>query len=215
MSVPLRFASPTDNSRPHGSHRYDVFGPKIQRQLALFGRDALDAWTLLEADPDVVAYCERPLSLPDLKRKRVVDFWVCRKEREEFIFLLRPSELASRLDHPSSIPAFRAWAASSNVEPAFVDPDDIARQKLLLSNWESFLCDLSAFGRYVPKALSDQVLKALPSFKTLTELEQHFAEEDPVLLRVAVVSLLHQGRAICSTLGSETFSSRTVIEAKS
>jgi len=214
MSVPLRFASPADNSRPHGSHRYDVFGPKIQRQLALFGRDALDAWTLLEADSDVIAYCERPLSLPDLKRKRVVDFWVCRKEREEFVFLLRPSELSSGLDHPSSIPAFKAWAASFNITPTFVNPEDLGSQKMLLANWESFLCDLAAFGKYIPETLSNRVAKALPSSKTLTELEQHFPEEDPVLLRVAVLSLLHQGRAVCSTLGSEMFSSGTVIEAK-
>jgi hypothetical protein len=213
MSVQPRFSSPADNSRPHGSHRYDVFGPKIQRQLALFGLDALEAWTLLEADPDVIAYCERPLSLPDLKRKRVVDFWVRRKGGEEFLFLLRPSEVASGLDHPSSIPAFRAWAASANATPIFVNPQGMAQQTTLLANWESFLCDLSAFGRYVPKMLSEKVYNATHPSTSLAELEQRFPEEDPVMLRVAVVALLHQGRAVCRTLGSETFSVRTSIEA--
>jgi len=213
MSVQPRFSCPADNSRPHGSYRYDVFGPKMQRQIALFGRDALDAWTLLEADPDVIAYCERPLSLPDLKRKRVVDFWVRRKEREEYIFLLRPGEISTGLDHPSSIPAFRAWAASSNGTPIFVNPEEFAQQKSLLANWESFLCDLSAFGRYVPKTLSEQVAKALRPATSLAELEQRFPEEDPVLLRVAVVLLLHQGRATCGALSTETFSPRTPIEA--
>lgn len=212
MSAQPRFSSPADNSRPYGSHRYDVFGPKIQRQLAIFGRDALDAWTLLEADPDVVCYCERPLSLPDLNRKRVVDFWVRRKGGEEFLFLLRPSEVASGLDHPSSIPAFRAWAASSNAPPIFVNPQEMTQQTALLANWESFLCDLSAFGRYVPKALSEKVCDAARPSTSLAELEQRFPEEDPVMLRVAIVALLHQGRAVCNTLGSEPFSIRTPIE---
>lgn len=213
MSLQLRFLSPADNTRPHGSHRYEVFGPKIQRQTVLFGRDAVDALTLLEADPDVLAYCERPLIIPDLKRKRVVDFWVRRKESEEFLFLLRPSEVSTGLDDPESIPAFRAWAASANATPIFVNPQVNSRQKPLLSNWETFLCDLAAFGRYVPKRLSEQISKALHPTVSLAELEQRFPEEDPVLLRVAVVKLLHEGRAVCRSLSSEEFSSLTAIEA--
>jgi hypothetical protein len=37
-----------------------VYSPKIQRRLTLFSRDAHDAWLLLEADPEVRTFCERP-----------------------------------------------------------------------------------------------------------------------------------------------------------
>lgn len=101
-----RFSKAADNTRPHDSHRYDVFAPKLNRTLTLFGRVPLDAWTILESDPDVECYCERPLVIPDTKPKRVVDFWVQRKEGDEFLFLLRLAELAAGLDDPSSILLF-------------------------------------------------------------------------------------------------------------
>jgi hypothetical protein len=44
--------------RPYGSHRYDVFGPKIGRRLTLFGWQALQQWLRLEADPFVVTVFE-------------------------------------------------------------------------------------------------------------------------------------------------------------
>lgn len=37
-----------------------MFSPKIKRRLTLFSWDAHDAWLLLEADPTVQAFCERP-----------------------------------------------------------------------------------------------------------------------------------------------------------
>jgi hypothetical protein len=40
--------------------RIEVYSPKIQRRLTLFSRDAHDAWLLLEADPEVRSFCERP-----------------------------------------------------------------------------------------------------------------------------------------------------------
>jgi hypothetical protein len=40
--------------------RIEVYSPKIQRRLTLFSRDAHDAWLLLEADPEVRTFCERP-----------------------------------------------------------------------------------------------------------------------------------------------------------
>ena len=65
--IPPRFLRAVNNARPHGAHRYDLFGPKIGRRLTLFGRLALDLWVRLESDPHVVTYCERPLCIPGRK----------------------------------------------------------------------------------------------------------------------------------------------------
>lgn len=43
------FEQPADDTRPYGSHRYDVFAPKLRRSITLFGRAALDAWTAIQA----------------------------------------------------------------------------------------------------------------------------------------------------------------------
>src|SRR5471030_954575 len=46
------FEKAADHTRPYGSHRYDVFAPKLRCPVTLFGREALDAWTALESNPD-------------------------------------------------------------------------------------------------------------------------------------------------------------------
>lgn len=69
------FKKAADHTRPYGSHRYDVFAPKLRRFVTLFGSDALDAWIVLESDPSVISYCERPLVAPGATPKRIVDFW--------------------------------------------------------------------------------------------------------------------------------------------
>ena len=83
MVTKVRFLKAADNSRPFKGHRYDVFGLKVDRSITLFGRNSLNTWVLLEADSNVVSYCERPLVIPDVKPKRVVDFWVNFLDREE------------------------------------------------------------------------------------------------------------------------------------
>ncbi|KVD78832.1 hypothetical protein WI89_30630 [Burkholderia ubonensis] len=74
--IPRRFVHAVDSTRPYYAHRYDLFGLKIGRRLTLFGQDALDLWIRLELDPHVLAYCDRPMCIPDTKPSRLVDFWV-------------------------------------------------------------------------------------------------------------------------------------------
>lgn len=49
-----RFRKAATDVRPHGAHRFDVFGPKVGRRLTLFGRSALQLWLRLESAPQVV-----------------------------------------------------------------------------------------------------------------------------------------------------------------
>jgi hypothetical protein len=79
-----------DDARPFGTHRFDVFGPKVDRRLTLYGLNALHLWLRLEADSRVTTYCERPLRIPDT---RAVDFWVREEGQEQMLIVLRPREV--------------------------------------------------------------------------------------------------------------------------
>ena len=111
----LRFTAPADNSRPYGSHRFDTFCIKVGRRATVFGDLCLSALIRLEIDPSVLAYCERPMVLEDLKPKRVVDFWVKRTSGEELWFLLRPSEKAWPTGTGGPGKAFSTWASAQNL----------------------------------------------------------------------------------------------------
>ena len=64
----LTFSSAADNSRPFGSHRYDVYGPKIRRRLFLYGELSLNGFIAIESDPEISSYCERPVVITELNR---------------------------------------------------------------------------------------------------------------------------------------------------
>jgi hypothetical protein len=71
----LRYERAVETKRRPGQRRIEVFSPKIKRRLTLFSWDSHDAWLLLEADPTVTAFCERPAYV-DGGVGRVLDFWV-------------------------------------------------------------------------------------------------------------------------------------------
>ena len=71
----LHYERAVETKRPAGSRRIEIFSPKIKRRLTLFSWNTHDAWLLLEADPTVRAFCERPAYV-DAEAGRVLDFWV-------------------------------------------------------------------------------------------------------------------------------------------
>ena len=208
-----QFTKAADNIRPYNSHRYDVFAPKLNRTLTLYGRISLDAWIILESDPDVEYYCERPLVIPDTKPKRVIDFWIKRKENDQFLFLLRPSEIAVGIDGITTIPAFRAWAESNMAIIKFIDPAVFHEKKILLTNWGWIIRDLSAFGRFLPPDLCNKVSKIIQLPASLADIERNFFDLDPILIRIAIFSLMHSGHAVCQDLDSAFFGPLSVIES--
>jgi hypothetical protein len=79
----LVYAQAVEVNRRPWQRRIEVFSPKLQRRLTLFSRDTQDAWILLEADPHVQSFCERPAYVGG-KAGRVLDFWVDQGRHQQF-----------------------------------------------------------------------------------------------------------------------------------
>lgn len=204
MAPTPRFERPASNARNPKIPRYDAFGPKIARAVMLFGSPALLAWTSMEADPEVDVYCERPLVIPGTNR--AVDFWVRSKDGEYFVILLRQSELPE--DGKTCLPKkVQAWVDASRIKVVLAEPEQDACRILRLKNWGLIIRDLSAFSRYVPRVLVEDVRRPIQADVSLEQLERDFEDQDPVLVRVALFSLLHQGLVRCSQLEQSDFNS--------
>ncbi|CAB3805183.1 hypothetical protein LMG28688_06135 [Paraburkholderia caffeinitolerans] len=115
---PARFHKAVTNVRPYGSHRFDVFGPKIGWRLTLIGRRALQLWLRLEADPQVVTYCEGPMFVPDAGRGRAADFWVATNDGDHLYLVARSSERTC----PWSV--FEAWGRAHSITLRIIAPDE-------------------------------------------------------------------------------------------
>jgi hypothetical protein len=79
----LHYEKAVESKRRSGQRRIEVFSPKIKRRLTLFSRDSHDAWLLLEADPKVQTFCERPAYVEG-DSGRILDFWVDRGGHSSF-----------------------------------------------------------------------------------------------------------------------------------
>jgi hypothetical protein len=62
MESSLSMIKPIALTRPRGAHRFDAFSPKLRRRLTFYRRSLLEMWILLETDPLVTDFCQRPVS---------------------------------------------------------------------------------------------------------------------------------------------------------
>jgi hypothetical protein len=86
------YEKPIEISCRPWQRRIEVYSPKLKRRLTLFSWAAHDAWLLLEADPAVNAFCERPAYVEG-GAGRLIDFWVGRGRHAQFwVVLLAESE---------------------------------------------------------------------------------------------------------------------------
>jgi len=209
-----RFTAAADNTRPFKSHRYDVFGVKIGRRLTLFGDQALSAFIALEADPSVIAYCERPVVIKDLKPKRVVDFWVKRASGEELWFLLRPSERTWRSDPKAPTVAFNAWAEASDLSIVLHVPEDLGLTGEARRNWGEILRYLGANSRFVQAELAERIYLMCGDGRTIGEIQTLLADEDPILVRTAIFQHIHEGRIQIPSIHMSAIGADTLVVPK-
>ena len=96
----LSYEKPIEVSRRPWQRRIEVYSPKLKRRVTLFSWATHDAWLLLEADPAVKVFCERPAYLEG-GAGRLIDFWVSRGRHAKF-WVLGSSE-PEKLAIPKSV----------------------------------------------------------------------------------------------------------------
>lgn len=197
---PARFRKAATSVRPYGSHRYDVFGRKIGRRLTLFGRQALQQWLRLEADPFVTTYCERPLLVPGATTGRAADFWVGMDNGELLYLNARPAEVTLVAEGCELFPALEAWTRACSITLRIILPDELDHSDTLCANRLTMLQYVAASNAAVSAGLVSSVLSACDGGVSLGELEQRCDGLDPAVVRTAVFSLMLSGRLACPTI---------------
>lgn len=210
-SVP-RYKESVLNRRPYHSHRYDVYAPKLQRQVTLFGRNVLDLWTSLEASAQVLTYCERPLIIPDTRPQRAFDFWVQRPDGDELLILLREGDSDTANDDGGVSVRTLDTKSIDGIPIRCLDPNDMAQHRTALANWGTIIRDLAAFQRFVPEPLCRELLSTLGSGKTIGQLQSELTDFDSSTVRLAIYMVLHRGHATCKQLVTVPLGPDHVIE---
>ncbi|MGF6737249.1 hypothetical protein [Paraburkholderia atlantica] len=202
----LHVAEPIALARPRGAHRFEAFSPKLARRVMFYRRASLAQWLLLEADPKVITFCERPGYVLINGDRRLADFWVHYVDREEFVVL---SELPCGTDADAS----RARLAAGAAEVRLVASAELAAARAWTDNWQRILPYLVANRGLVPTTLSPAIMQFVNEPRRLLDVEREFSSSDPVIVRAALFSLLHTGRVSASSLQTQPLSLLTSFAA--
>ncbi|AVA33660.1 MULTISPECIES: hypothetical protein [Burkholderiaceae] len=200
-------AGPISIARPRGAHRFDAFSPKLARRVMFYQRPAVEQWLLLEADPAVVSFCERPGYAQIDGCRRLADFWVRYGDREELILL---DDARSEDEAPAANSDLDDKALSIR----YVAIAELAAARIWIDNWQRMLPYLVANRDLVAPTVPGAIERFLKEPQRLLAIEREFSTGDPVLVRAALFGLLHAGKVTAQELRTQPLSLLTMFVAR-
>ncbi|MGT2477203.1 hypothetical protein [Paraburkholderia terrae] len=198
----LQALQPVPLDRPRGAHRLEAFSPKLNRRITFSRCCAFDQWILIETDPAVRTFCERPGYVQLRAQQQLADFWVSFADRQELILL--PGSVYTE-DRKRGGDLRDACAIGIRT----VSPADLAASRTWIENWKRMLPCIVVTRGLVPAPLLDVVESFICSPQSLISIERKFSEGDPILARAAVFRLLYAGRASAPELRTDALSPTT------
>ena len=194
---PLRYGLAVTTPRPKGTRLLIGFSPKLQRRVTLHNRRAFEQWLLLESDPSVEAFCERPVMIKTSHGVKLADFWVRAGTREAFL-VMDETALQDCVEIGVDILAIR-----------HVDAAELAASRQWTQNWEHMLPVINASIGSIPSSLATDVRRFLDAPRPLMQIERHFAIGDPSVVRACVFELLRIGYLAAPSLRTEALTLTT------
>ncbi|MFM0415849.1 hypothetical protein [Paraburkholderia aromaticivorans] len=206
MADTVQACKPIALGRPRGAHRFEGFSPKLARRVMFYRRALLELWLLLEANPKVITFCERPGYVLINEDRHLADFWVRYIDCEEFVVL-------SELLRVSNVDPSQARPDTGIADVRFVTSAELAAARAWTDNWQRILPYLVANRGFVPATLPPAIMQFVEAPRRLLDIEREFLTSDPVIVRAALFSLLHSGRVSASALQTQPLSLLTSFEA--
>ncbi|GJH02857.1 hypothetical protein [Paraburkholderia terrae] len=198
MDDSLHMRQPVALARTRGAHRFEVFSPKLKRRLTFDRRRAVDEWIMLESDPTVRAFCERPGFVQFGGQRFLADFHVCYADHQDLLLLPDPMAVENGKPH--------ADLDVSAMTVRLLEPADLAASRVWIDNWQRMLPCLTATRGLVPTSLLDAIERFVATAQPLLAIEREFSTDDPILARAAVFALLHAGRISAPELRTTSLS---------
>lgn len=200
MTKSMPYTRAVSFSRPAGRRRIEVFSPKIGRRLCLGGYDAYRTWLVIEANPLIVTFCERPTYV-DGPKSAVIDFWVQLRGAPAGEFWI-----VEGLPRPSSKLATTTPERHSHLHDLcvrYVNRADLIGWAEPIGNWARIIPYLVSHRRYRDTLLEQQIMAFLIEDESVDSVLAHFPQRDGTTVQAALFQLLAEGRVTSPDLAIE------------
>lgn len=173
--------------------------PKMHgRVVSLVGPTLFDAWHLLEFDPAVAAFCERPpYSVAiETKRSREVDFWVEAADGTQRGLIVFG---ACKRDKLSTVDALSSSVESSGLRCDIWRSTDVERRYVFIRNlrlMRPYLATASADTMVLASTLLSEIRRSPTKSASIADLLQARPGVHPSQIYAAVIALFHCGSLV-------------------
>lgn len=184
---------------------HHAWAPKLRRPVLFASATQLRLWIMLEANPGVTNYCERPALSGEAVTEPLADFWIMRDGREQWLSVDdNVEEQADALDRQTA-----AQSGRSAPDVEIISRQEIERHRVWIQNWMSLLPYLATGAHLIEPTLLANVVEFFDHSATMDEAEQQFPRIDPVLVRTAIITGLHGGQLVSPDLITHAFGRHT------
>jgi hypothetical protein len=194
----LRYPYPIDEPRPRGSRQLEGFSLKLNRPVRTFDRVSFDFWIGLEADPDVVAFCERPVRAEGTN-KGAASFWVRRRDSEALVRLEQAGDAASMVAEIGGLAVITVTLA------------EVAASGVWIANWRRMLPTIIVRRADMSRNLQRSIRAFVAQPVALARIEREFGFGDPGDVRASVFDLIRVGKLTAPSLKTEPLSPLTMM----
>lgn len=192
--------TPLAIARPRGARMIEVRSPKLGRLVQHYDHASFQQWIRLEADPSVSTFCERPTRIGPDPASQLINYWVSRKQAQEFVMLVA-SEMPANLPNEHDGEPLRV-----------VTPAELVAASIWIDNWQRMLPVINCCANLVTPALKKSVLALSRSSITLATVESKLAKAQTMLVRAAVFDLLRTGGLVAPSLHTQRLSLHIILE---
>ncbi|CAG0991002.1 hypothetical protein GEOBC_02372 [Geobacteraceae bacterium] len=186
-----------------GSNYWQVYSPKIDRRVKFYSNLEYHHWILVEATPEIAAFCERPIKVLGVNDGKngssLIDMWVqWRNGAEEY----RELKYAKKLDQLDEKPALRrllelqkAWCERREIAHQVLTDNEVYANKLQLRNWQLILAQLANTRDLDLDKIQESIRQIVAEEGTISllALSRWFDGVPPTSIRGAVFRLIHAG----------------------
>ena len=202
----MPYTRPLPFFRLSGRRRIEVFSPKLGRRLSLGSYDASRTWLVIEANPLIATFCERPAYVEG-SRGPVIDFWVQLRGAPagEFWMVQEPPRPSSPND--TAMPEQPSHLHGLPVR--CISRADLIAWAVPLANWARITPYLVSHRRYRDALLEQKIMVFLKEEESLDSVLAHFRQRDATTVQAALFQLLADGRVISPDLAVEPLDGAT------
>jgi hypothetical protein len=187
--------------------RLEVFSPKLARRLSLGSYDQWRCWLMLEANPDITAFCERPAHV-DGRGGALIDFWVqLRHHQAGEFWLLCASE--ENLPPPLAPERKAPPAKLLGLSVRCITAELLMSLQIPLANWAQILPFLVSYREHRDPLLEQSIVVELGAWASLGQLFERFDEHSESLIQASVFWLVSTGRIVSDDLATTPLSGST------